>query len=127
MVVLLLSSGCFWGYYPDYDKECGGPGDLQVRWVFNASPVCPVDATTMTVELTTPEGRALELPGGSEFDCTSREVVLTGIGCGYYNLLVKASEDQDGTLVTTYLSSNRQVLVQTGRISPVTVNLQVAP
>lgn len=127
LVGLTLSSGCLPGYYPDYGQECAGPGDLQIRWVFDASPVCPVKVSTIVVELTDANGAVVDLPGGKEFDCTSREVVLSAMACGTYNLLVKGTQKQDDETVTTYLSSRVLLRVQTGRISPVTVNLLVAP
>lgn len=127
VVAFATVQGCLPSYYPDYDQTCAGPGELQVRWVFHASPVCPTDAGLINIKLTDDKGQSVTLPNDGQFNCTVRETVLGALPCGDYLLRVIAI-DEDGTgSRTTYNSSKFPVRVLSGRINPVTVDLQIAP
>lgn len=125
--LFLTIQGCFLGYYPDYDQTCNSSGDLQVRWVFNASPVCPVDASEVEIELQVTGGAAVVLPNQGKFDCSVREAILPALSCGDYLLRVRALDKSSNQSTVAYNSSQIPVRVLSGRINPVTVDLQIAP
>ena len=120
--LLFQLSGCF--FLPVGPGECNGPGDLEISWLFDGSPLCPADAETVYVRVWRDGDPLHKNADGDAFPCENRRVLYTSLSCGSYDIAVDAV---DASGATTWEVPITTVSVQSQLVNSAPTNLRGAP